>query len=82
MSLKLWMSNSLRELAQQVRFDERDPLQSRVVVAQTEGLRHWLSLEMAKRDGIFANIEYFKPNDLVVSPRDIVAYVLSHARGR
>jgi len=67
--LKLYTSNRLEalagELAQTLRTPPADPMAPEVILVQSRGMERWLSLEMAKRLGICANIRFPFPNHFI-----------------
>lgn len=73
MPLQLYISNSLEQLAEQVELVETDPFHPSVFVSQTEGIKHWLSLFLAKKEGVFSNFRFYKPNEFI----NEVAFLLS-----
>ena len=66
MGIKAWTSNDLNELVQKIDLSYRDPFSKHNFIVQTSGLQHWLTLALTKRDGVFANHDFFKPNDLIL----------------
>ena len=64
--LKLIISNRLEtlvdKLAQMVRQPPRRSLRPEVVVVQSRGMQRWVSLELARRNGICANFKFPFPN--------------------
>ncbi len=64
--LKLIISNRLEalvdKLAQMVRQPSRRSLGPEVVVVQSRGMQRWVSLELARRNGICANFQFPFPN--------------------
>ena len=61
--LKLYTSNRMEalsdNLAELLRDDPlRDPLDEEIVIVQSRGMERWLSLELARRRGICANIRF------------------------
>ncbi|MBN2433360.1 MAG: exodeoxyribonuclease V subunit gamma [Acidobacteria bacterium] len=70
----LWTSNDLHRLAAILaeRMGQRSPaspLRPEFVLVQTHGMGRWLSLQLALRHGISANMRYLFPNALL---RDVV----------
>jgi exodeoxyribonuclease V gamma subunit len=69
MALKLYISNDIEKLADKLISDlnasETTVFQKDHIVVQTEGLRRWLSIQIAKKNGIFANFEFISPNRLI-----------------
>lgn len=71
MSLHLYASNSLEGLSVQLnsRFAQKkiSVFQPHYIVTQTEGMNHWLKLQLAHHNPqkIAANICFLKPNDIV-----------------
>lgn len=69
MALQLFVSNSLNALSK--RLCKKLPegkgsiFQPVSIVAQTDGMTNWLTLEIARIKGIAINIDYKKPGDLV-----------------
>jgi len=67
--LKLYPSNRMERLADQLAVITasplRDPLTPEIVVTQSLGMAHWLSLELARCHGIAANIRFLLPAALV-----------------
>lgn len=68
-SLKLYTSNRLEALAGELSETLRQPLASptvpEIILVQSRGMERWLSLEMARRLGICANIRFPFPNHFV-----------------
>lgn len=65
MSVQLYISNSLEQLAHQIEIKENEPLSPSIFVSQTEGIKHWLSLFITQKEGIFSNFRFFKPNEFI-----------------
>lgn len=70
MAFKLFVSNTLKPLAQRWRKTLRDSkasvFQPYYTVTQTEGMNNWLRMQLAdETDGIAANSIFLKPNDLL-----------------
>ena len=67
--LKLFTSNRLEALAGELSETLRSPLASpmvpEVILVQSRGMERWLSLELARRLGICANIRFPFPNHFV-----------------
>ena len=67
--LKLYTSNRLEALAEELSEILRQPLASatvpEIILVQSRGMERWLSLEMARRLGICANIRFPFPNHFV-----------------
>ena len=67
--LKLYTSNRLEALAGELSEILRQPLASptvpEIILVQSRGMERWLSLEMARRLGICANIRFPFPNHFV-----------------
>ena len=67
--LKLFTSNRLEALAGELSEILRQPLASatvpEIILVQSRGMERWLSLEMARRLGICANIRFPFPNHFV-----------------
>ncbi len=63
--LRLYQSNRLellsRRLAEIVKYPSRTPLQADTLVVQHPGMARWLALELAKANGICANIRFPLP---------------------
>jgi len=71
----LWTSNDLQtlagEMAERMVEGPVAPLRPEYVLVQTHGMGRWLSLQLARRHGICANVRYLFPNallDEVVQP--------------
>jgi exodeoxyribonuclease V gamma subunit len=58
------LENLLEPLAGKLKDDPLPPMQRETIVVQSLGMERWLSLELAKRLGICANIEFPFPNKL------------------
>jgi len=77
MSFTVYTSNRMEMLAE--RLAEllarplRSPLASEVIVVQSKGMQRWLTMELARRYGVWANCAYPFPNKFV---RDIFAGTL------
>lgn len=69
MSIYLNVSNSLQPLSVRLASDLKATNQNAFVmqwiVTQTEGMNSWLKQNIAKQNGIAANINFCKPNDIV-----------------
>ena len=69
MSIYLNVSNSLQPLSIRLGKDlnakKQDPFVKQWVVTQTEGMNSWLKQTIAKQNGIAANMNFCKPNDIV-----------------
>ena len=69
MPVQLYVSNSLKPLAGRIasdlKQDSDDVFRKQFVVTQTEGMNHWLRLQIAEHLGIAANCRFIKPNDIV-----------------
>ncbi|MEJ7587966.1 MAG: exodeoxyribonuclease V subunit gamma, partial [Ferruginibacter sp.] len=69
MSLRLNVSNSLKDLAEQLAaaltVQSGDVFQKQWLVTQTDGMNNWLTIQLAAKLGISANCRYLKPNDIV-----------------
>jgi len=68
-SLNLYTSNRLENLAEKLaevlRKPLSSPLQSEIVVVQSKGMERWVSMELARHQGICANIQFPFPNHFV-----------------
>lgn len=62
----LFTSNQLEILAQKLALVLRNPLKSpldkEIIVVQSRGMERWVSMEIARHNGICANIGFFFPN--------------------
>lgn len=69
MSIYLNVSNSLKPLSLRLGRDlnanHQDPFVKQWVVTQTEGMNSWLKQSIAKQNGIAANMNFCKPNDII-----------------
>ena len=69
MAFLLKASNSLSiladDLCREMRADSFGVFQPIYIVTQTEGINNWLSLQIAERLGVAANLLFLKPNDLI-----------------
>ncbi|OLY91449.1 DNA helicase/exodeoxyribonuclease V, gamma subunit [Cnuella takakiae] len=70
MAFKLFVSNTLKPLAQRWRKTLRDSkasvFQPYYTITQTEGMNNWLRMQLAEdMEGIAANSVFLKPNDLL-----------------
>ena len=69
MSINLNVSNSLQPLAGLLASDlqssNQNPFTKQWVVTQTEGMNSWLKQTIAKQNGIAANIQFCKSNDII-----------------
>jgi len=68
--LKLWTSNNLNYLSWRLAGEMsarplETPFKKEFIVVQTRGMERWLTLELAKYRGIFANVQFIFPNGLV-----------------
>ncbi len=70
MSISLYFSNELSALLDQLADDlqkvKKPVFTPELIVTQTEGMQQWVSMEIARKTGVFANFEYKKPNDIVL----------------
>ena len=71
MSLKVFHSNRLEiladELAETLRVPLKSPMQPEIIVVQSKGMERWISLQIASKHGICANINFPFPNTLVTN---------------
>lgn len=65
MSVSIHINNDLEELANKIELTNDNPLRPSVFVTQTDGIKHWISLYLAKKEGIFTNFQFFKPNSFI-----------------
>ncbi|MRR34857.1 hypothetical protein EG829_09205, partial [bacterium] len=69
MSLSLYSSNRMEHLVNRLgevlRRPLADPLAPEVIVVQSKGMQRWLSMELAKETGVWANGVYPFPNAFV-----------------
>jgi exodeoxyribonuclease V gamma subunit len=69
MGINLNISNSLQPLSKLLASDliktVNDPFVKQWIVTQTEGMNSWLKQNIAKQNGIAANINFCKPNDII-----------------
>lgn len=68
MSILIKSSNALHKLAEALchRFREQQSVfQPLYIISQTEGMNSWLKTQIAESNGIAANIQFLKPNDLI-----------------
>jgi exodeoxyribonuclease V gamma subunit len=67
--LRLFTSNRLEKLAEKlaelVSSPLASPLDKEVIVVQSRGMERWVSMQLAKRHGICANIQFPYPNHFV-----------------
>ena len=65
----LYMSNRLEPLAEALadilQKPLRSPLHAEIIVVQSKGMEHWISLQLARHHGICANIQFPFPNRFV-----------------
>jgi exodeoxyribonuclease V gamma subunit len=97
--LQLIASNSLDELAERlgrnIQRQAVDVFLPHTIVTQTEGMNLWLKQQLASKQGIAANIEFKKPNDLILKvyqilggsyintlSRENLVWLLYHAMGQ
>jgi exodeoxyribonuclease V gamma subunit len=68
-NIKLYTSNKLEKLADQLADIVRKPLSSpfkpEVIVVQSPGMERWISMQLAERLGIWSNCKYLFPNKIV-----------------
>jgi len=68
-SLQLYMSNRLEPLVDALAGVLRSPLSSpmaaEIIVVQSKGMEHWISLQLARRHSICSNIQFPFPNRFV-----------------
>lgn len=69
MAVTFHVSSSLESLAAalvaQLDSSEKSVFQQDVIVTQTEGMNKWLTLQIADRSGIAANIRFMQPSELI-----------------
>ncbi len=69
MPLALHLSNNLLKLkellADKLRGTSKNIFLQDIIITQTEGMNHWLCLELAQEAGIFANFKFQKPNNFI-----------------
>ena len=69
MSINLNVSNSLKPLsyllAEGLKSSDQNPFVKQWIVTQTEGMNSWLKQTIAHKNGIAANIQFCKPNDII-----------------
>jgi exodeoxyribonuclease V gamma subunit len=69
MNINLNVSNSLHPLSELLSSDlqsiNHNPFVKQWIVTQTEGMNSWLKQTIAKKNGIAANINFCKPNDII-----------------
>ena len=67
--LRLYTSNRLEKLAEKlaenVAVPLASPLDKEVIVVQSKGMERWISMQLAQRQGICANIQFPYPNHFV-----------------
>jgi len=67
--LHIYTSNRLERLSEQLsallRAAPLPPLQQEIIIVQSRGMEHWLCLEIARRNGICANIAFPFPRSFV-----------------
>jgi exodeoxyribonuclease V gamma subunit len=67
--LKIFTSNKLEilaeQLAQMVRTPVASALSAEIIVVQSAGMERWISLELAKHNGICANFQFPFPNSFL-----------------
>ena len=67
--LNVFTSNRLEILAEQLALTIRDPLPSPfdrdIIVVQSKGMARWVSMELARHNGIFANCLFPFPNSFL-----------------
>mgnify|MGYP006286083951 CR=1 FL=1 len=65
-ALRLYTGNRLEDLvdllAELLRDPLTDPLEPELIVVQSRGMERWLSLELARRQGVCANVSFPFPN--------------------
>jgi exodeoxyribonuclease V gamma subunit len=65
-NLKIYTSNHIKILARQLARIVRDPLPSplvpEIIVVQSRGMERWVSMEIARHNGICANCSFLFPN--------------------
>lgn len=79
--LRLFTSNRLEILADSIadvlQTPPDSPLLPEIIVVQSLGMKHWLSLEIAKRMGICANYKFLFPNHIIQEIfNNITGYIL------
>ncbi len=78
MSLNLYSSNRLEilvdELARVLRTPLASPLASEIIMVQSRGMERWVSLELARRHGVCANLRCPFPNRFI---REVFRHFIS-----
>jgi len=59
------LENLLKILAEQLEIRLESPLTKEIIIVQSRGMERWLSLELARRHGICANMRFTFPNKFV-----------------
>ena len=77
MGLSFFVSNDLYALADQLatvlRTERQGVFVRHQLVTQTEGMNNWLKVRLASKLGIVANVNFPKPNDVVMTIRQLLA---------
>jgi len=67
--LRLFTSNRMEilvdVLAETLRTPLADPLMREVILVQSRGMQRWVSMELARRQGVCANVDFPFPNRFV-----------------
>jgi exodeoxyribonuclease V gamma subunit len=77
MGLSFFVSNDLYALSDQLadvlRKQKQGVFVRHQLVTQTEGMNNWLKVRLASKLGIVANVNFPKPNDVVMTIRQLLA---------
>jgi len=69
MSIKLTVSNSINPLAKKIAENlqilQKNPFTKQWIITQTEGMNNWLKYCIANNVGIAANLQFYRPNDVL-----------------
>ena len=68
-NLNLYTSNRLEiladKLAESLSTPLASPMESEIIVVQSKGMERWISMEIAQRFGICANVRFPFPNSFI-----------------
>jgi len=68
--LKIFTGNRLellsQNLAKNINYDSDSPFQANLILVQSSGMERWLNLQLAKINGISANIDFFFPRTFIM----------------
>jgi len=64
--VQIHMATAISDLIDQIDLSKESVFSKTTFVTQTTGIEHYLSIQLAKREGVFANAQYLTPNEIMV----------------